>query len=72
MQPNAFAHNGSSIYEDDTKGYQTSYVYHLENPVRFEKEIRVIMEHGHGNHLRNEMSSVAYCGTSLNPIHRLR
>jgi hypothetical protein len=35
-------------------------VYHLENPVRFEKEIRVTIEHGHGNHLRNEMSSVAY------------
>ena len=60
MQPNAFAHNGSSIYEHHTKGYQTSYVYHLENPVRFEKEIRVTMEHGHGNHLCNEMSSVAY------------
>jgi len=60
MQPNAFRHNGSSIYERNTNGYQTSYVYHLENPVRFEKEIRVTIEHGHGNHLRNEMSSVAY------------
>ena len=60
MQKNAFAHNGSSIHEDDTDGYQTSYVYHLENPVRFEEEIRVTIEHGHGNHLSNEMSSVAY------------
>ena len=60
MQENAFAHNGSSIYENNTDGYQTSYVYHLENPVRFEKEIRVTIEHGHGNHLRNETSSVAY------------
>lgn len=60
MQPNAFTHNGSSIFEGDTKGYQTSYVFHLENPVHFQKEIRVTIEHGHGNHLANEMSSVAY------------
>ena len=60
MQPNAFLRNGSSIYEGDTGGYQTSYVHHLENPVRFEREIRVTIEHGHGNHLCNEMSSVAY------------
>jgi hypothetical protein len=60
MQPNAFLRNGSSLYEHDTGGYQTSYVFHLENPVRFTKEIKVTIEHGHGNHLCNEMSSVAY------------
>ena len=60
MQDNAFLRNGSSIYEKNTDGYQTSYVFHLENPVRFEKDIRVTIEHGHGNHLANEVSSVAY------------
>ncbi len=68
MQDNAYMRNGSSIYEGNTNkgvygrhgGYQTSYVYHLENPVRFTKEIKVTIEHGHGNHLANEMSSVAY------------
>ena len=47
MQPNAFLRNGSSIFEGGTipapeielwrgdSGYQTSYVFHLENPVRF-------------------------------------
>jgi len=60
MQPNAFLHNGSSIWEGQSKGYQTSYNFHLENPVRFRKEIKVTIEHGHGNHLANEMSSVAY------------
>ena len=44
MQPNAFMRNGSSIHERDTNGYQTSYVHHLENPVRFEKEIKVTIE----------------------------
>lgn len=60
MQNNAFMHNGSSIHEGNTKGYQTSYVHHLENPVRFQKELKVTIEHGHGNHLSNESSSVAY------------
>ncbi len=68
MQDNAFLRNGSSIYEPNTVpttagytgGYQTSYVFHLENPVRFTKEIKATIEHGHGNHLQNEMSSVAY------------
>ncbi len=60
MQDNAFLRNGSSIYEDNTQGYQTSYVFHLENPVRFQEEIKVTIEHGHGNHLANEISSVAY------------
>ncbi len=60
MQPNAFLRNGSSIHEGDTLGYQTSYVFHVENQVRFDKEIKVTIEHGHGNHLCNEMSSVAY------------
>jgi D-arabinan exo alpha-(1,3)/(1,5)-arabinofuranosidase (non-reducing end) len=60
MQPNAFLRNGSSIYEEDTDGYQTSYVFHIENPVRFTKEIKVTIEFGHGNHLRNEVSTVAY------------
>ena len=60
MQDNAFGRNGSSIHEANTDGYQTSYVHHLENPVRFEREIKATIEHGHGNHLCNEMSSVAY------------
>lgn len=73
MQDNAFLRNGSSVYEHNTNartastgwygsvgGYQTSYVHHIENPVRFRKEIKVTIEHGHGNHLCNEMSSTAY------------
>ena len=60
MQDNAFLRNGSSIHENNTNGYQTSYVHHLENPVHFQREIKATIEHGHGNHLCNEMSSVAY------------
>lgn len=60
MQDNAFLFNGSSIYEKNTGGYQTSYVFHILNPIRFKKEIKVTIEHGHGNHMSNEYSSVAY------------
>jgi hypothetical protein len=71
MQDNAFLRNGSSIFEDNTVkglsrcwglpgGFQTSYVFHVENPVRFGNEIKVTIEHGHGNHLANEICSVAY------------
>jgi hypothetical protein len=71
MQDVRGQHYGSSIFEGKTTvmessvpwnegGYQTSYVYHIENPVHFQREIKVTIEHGHGNHLANEMSSVAY------------
>jgi hypothetical protein len=71
MQDNAFLRNGSSIFEGRTTlsysqdpwgegAYQTSYVFHLENPVRFQREIKVTIEHGHANDLNNEASSVAY------------
>jgi hypothetical protein len=72
MQENAGLRNGSSIFEGRTiptpeinlwrgnGGYQTGYVFHLENPVHFEREIKVTIEHGHANHLANEVSSVAY------------
>jgi hypothetical protein len=72
MQPNAYLRNGSSIFEGGTvpaaeielyrgdSGYQTSYVFHIENPVRFTKEIKATIEIGHANHLANEISSVAY------------
>jgi hypothetical protein len=60
MQPNAFLRHGSSIHERNTGGYQTSYVHHIENPVRYRKSIKVTIEHGHGNHLCNEMASTAY------------
>jgi hypothetical protein len=72
MQADASLRGGSSIFEGFTvpvpgrelwrgsSGYQSSYVFHLENPVHFQREIKVTIEHGHANHLANEMSSVAY------------
>jgi hypothetical protein len=72
MQDNAFLFNGSSIFEGNTAGvtnlyggkgcggYQTSYVFHLTNPVYFKKSLKATIEHGHGNHTANDYSSTAY------------
>jgi len=41
-------------------GYQTCYLFHVENPIRFEREIKVTLEAGHANHQANDYASVAY------------
>ncbi|MFH2069386.1 MAG: glycoside hydrolase family 172 protein [Candidatus Omnitrophota bacterium] len=76
MQENAFLLNGSSIFEGKSVigripwdganhnrfagGYQTSYVFHLTNPVHFKKSLKATIEHGHANHTANDYSSTAY------------
>ncbi len=42
------------------KGKQSVYRYHIEDPIRFRSSIRVTIEHGHANKLRNDYSSTAY------------
>lgn len=42
------------------KGKNSTYRYHIEDPIRFEKSIRVSIEHGHANKLSNDYSSTAY------------
>ncbi len=42
------------------KGKNAMYRFHIEDPVRFRKSIRVSIEHGHGNKLTNDFSSTAY------------
>lgn len=52
-----------SIHQNHQKfcgGYQTSYVFHIVNPVRFKKEVLVSIETGHANHTANDWSSTAY------------
>lgn len=60
MQRNAFPMNGSIINEQDLPGIQHSYRFHITDPVRFEKKLRVTMEHGHANHLSDDWASTAY------------
>lgn len=42
------------------RGKNSAYRYHIEDPVRFEKSIRVSIEHGEANALSNDYSSTAY------------
>lgn len=42
------------------KGKNSMYRFHVEDPVRFEKSIRVSIEHGSSNKLSNDYSSTAY------------
>ena len=60
MQRNAFPFFGSIIHEGDVPGCQVSYRFHIADPVRFSKSIKVTIEHGHANHLSDDWSSTAY------------
>ncbi|CAN5482419.1 DUF2961 domain-containing protein [soil metagenome] len=42
------------------KGKNSMYRYHIPDPIRFRKSIRVSIEHGHSNKLTNDYSSTAY------------
>ncbi|MEJ5169391.1 MAG: glycoside hydrolase family 172 protein [Fimbriimonadales bacterium] len=42
------------------KGKNSMYRFHIEDPVRFHKSIRVSIEHGSSNKLSNDYSSTAY------------
>lgn len=42
------------------KGKITYYRYHILDPIPFQKEIRVTIEHGHANHRSDDFSATAY------------
>ncbi|MFZ4507983.1 MAG: glycoside hydrolase family 172 protein [Fimbriimonas sp.] len=42
------------------KGKNSMYRFHIEDPIRFNKSIKVSVEHGHANKLSNDYSSTAY------------
>jgi len=42
------------------KGKNSVYRFHVEDPVYFERSIRVSIEHGHANNLNRDYSSTAY------------
>jgi len=57
-------YHGVTLYsgtpEWNWKGKNSLYRYHIEDPIRFRKQIRVTIEHGHANKLSNDYSSTAY------------
>lgn len=57
-------YHGLTVYsgteEWPWRGKNSSYRFHIEDPVFFEKSIRVSIEHGHANNLSNDYASTAY------------
>ncbi len=45
---------------DNWKGKITYYRYHIQDPINFEKSIKVTIEHGHNNHRSDDWSTTAY------------
>jgi hypothetical protein len=50
----------SGTQEWPWKGKNSLYRFHVEDPIYFERSIRVSIEHGHANNLSNDYSSTAY------------
>lgn len=57
-------YHGLSLYSGTDEwqwgGKNSSYRFHIEDPIFFETSIRVSIEHGHANNLSNDYSSTAY------------
>lgn len=51
---------GSSLHDSHVPGFQTSYRFHLTDPIHFKKRILVTMQHGHANHLSDDWASTLY------------
>lgn len=56
-------YNGSALWGEHDwpfRGKNSMYRFHVEDPIRFDRSIRVTIEHGHNNKLTNDYSSTAY------------
>jgi hypothetical protein len=64
MQPqNAFLYNGVSYHKGVVHSFNeriTVYRYHVADPVVFQKNLRVSIEHGHANDRCDDYASTAY------------
>src|SRR4051812_23601039 len=60
MQRNAYPYHGTILHEGDVPGYSVTYRFHVVDPVRFARRIKVSIEHGHGNHLSDDWAATAY------------
>jgi hypothetical protein len=57
-------YHGITVYSGTKEwpwsGKNSLYRYHIEDPITFERSLRVSIEHGHANKLSNDYSSTAY------------
>jgi hypothetical protein len=60
MQKNSYLYHGTIIHESEVPTYSVSYRFHVADPVRFSRRIKVTIEHGHANDRADDFYSVAY------------
>jgi hypothetical protein len=64
MHPEGYPLAGTSVYEHDperpTRKKQTSYRFHVTDPIMFTTSLLMTIEHGHANLQSNDYSSTAY------------
>jgi hypothetical protein len=64
MQEFSAPYHGLTVYSGNEEwpwgGKNSMYRFHIEDPIRFERAIRVTIESGHNNALANDYSSTAY------------
>ena len=53
-------YHGLTLGGENWSGQISYYRFHVEDPVTFEKRIRVTIEHGHANKRSDDYSSVAF------------
>ncbi len=53
-------HGITLVSNKNWSGKNSMYRFHIEDPICFDKSIKVTIEHGHANNLSNTYSSVAY------------
>jgi len=60
--PFSYMHNGAPfiVNPEHIGGRYCLYRWHLEDPITFDKSIRVTIEHGHANHRSDSFFSTAY------------
>jgi hypothetical protein len=60
--PFSYPYNGAPYIVDaeTTGGRICLYRWHIDNPVRFQKSLRMTIEHGHGNSRSDSYYTVAY------------
>ncbi len=61
QKPFSFPYAGAPLVGAERAGSRSmAYRFHIEDPIPFEKSIKVTMEHGHANHRSDNWFTVAY------------
>lgn len=60
IQNDSHLYVGSLVNENMVHNMQAAYRFHIQDPIHFEKHLKISLEHGHANHLADDWCSTAY------------